>query len=348
MSPTPPFAQNAPRMRLAGLLIPVFLASFIITPYLMVKGFGFIFGTTFFADPLIQRGLGYLDEHVPGWKNMLLPQNFILKGVPTNAQLTATLLRLGELKNTPLPPPPASDEAPPEEAASITEHDLASVGSDTPLNASIEELSAAVHPDEGDLTAKAGQAEPDVAHAKSSKHGRKGSRILGLFKGTAKAAVQTAIGADALKAKAGSQPAKGRLGAVSRTKSPISGPVLFRGRLHGRKGYMLIEKGPTPTVSFTRDSSVEEIVDETGVIPEAALSSTKFSILIDEIRELKKIGGYGWKAKLVIGWALDREVADGLEIVTKDGQHWTVMAMPQRDELFNRLLAIGGQRWESL
>lgn len=55
---------------------------------------------------------------------------------------------------------------------------------------------------------------------------------------------------------------------------------------------------------------------------------------------LKKLGGLGWKAKLVVGWALDREVADGLEIVDKLNNHYIVTAMVLRDELFNRLIAM--------
>ena len=65
-----------------------------------------------------------------------------------------------------------------------------------------------------------------------------------------------------------------------------------------------------------------------------------------DIMELKKVGGYGWKAKLVVGWALNREVADGLEIVDRKGNVIKLTAMPLRDELFNRLVAMGGQKWE--
>lgn len=62
---------------------------------------------------------------------------------------------------------------------------------------------------------------------------------------------------------------------------------------------------------------------------------------------LKKLGGLGWKAKLVVGWALDRELADGVEIVDKNDNHYIVTAMVLRDELFNRLIAMGGQKWEA-
>lgn len=68
---------------------------------------------------------------------------------------------------------------------------------------------------------------------------------------------------------------------------------------------------------------------------------------MQDIKELQKRGGFGWKAKLVIGWALEREVQDGMIIVDRTGNKWDITAMPLRDELFNRLCAMGSQKWES-
>jgi len=56
------------------------------------------------------------------------------------------------------------------------------------------------------------------------------------------------------------------------------------------------------------------------------------------------VSGYGRKAKLVVGWALDSEVADGLEIFDRRGNSWNVTAMALRDELFNRLIAMGSKK----
>lgn len=44
-------------------------------------------------------------------------------------------------------------------------------------------------------------------------------------------------------------------------------------------------------------------------------------------------------------WATGRQVKDGLEMVNAEGQTWTVRAVGMRDQLFNRLCAMGGQRW---
>lgn len=59
------------------------------------------------------------------------------------------------------------------------------------------------------------------------------------------------------------------------------------------------------------------------------------------------MGGLGWKAKIVVGWATGKTVADGLEIVGRDGARYKVTAVRLREELFNRLVAMGGQKWES-
>jgi Protein of unknown function (DUF3292) len=56
------------------------------------------------------------------------------------------------------------------------------------------------------------------------------------------------------------------------------------------------------------------------------------------------VSGYGWKAKSVVGWALDSEVANGLEIFDRRGNSWKATAMALRDELFNRLIAIASKK----
>lgn len=45
-----------------------------------------------------------------------------------NAQLTITLLRIGEANKAPLPPPPHSKEPPPDEPVEISEEHLRATG----------------------------------------------------------------------------------------------------------------------------------------------------------------------------------------------------------------------------
>lgn len=51
---------------------------------------------------------------------------------------------------------------------------------------------------------------------------------------------------------------------------------------------------------------------------------------------------------MIIGYALKREVVDGLAIEDEGGRTWYLTAIKGRDELFNRLIAVGGHKWEQL
>lgn len=128
LSPTPPFPQNAPRLKLAAVLAPVLLISVFTSSYMFMKMNGFFVGFGFFADPLIMRAASYLNRKFPHWQKLLELRNTLLRGVPTNAQLTITLLRVGEANNAPLPPPPYSGPPPPNAAHSTAGEDLDHLG----------------------------------------------------------------------------------------------------------------------------------------------------------------------------------------------------------------------------
>lgn len=261
--------------------------------------------------------------------------------MPTNAQLTLTLLRIGEANKAPLPPPPRITEAPPEKPAEITNKDLRATGAESPLNATEEELDSAIQHDAGTAHETGGS---DIDASKDTKHGKRGSKILGFFRGTTKGGVKTAIGTDNVRAALGSPHAKDRLGVVPRLGEGLaSGPVDFAARYRGQKGHVYIStKATIPAVAFSTDSTIEKI----GSTEREDLHPL-WSVAVADIVELKKFGGYGWKVKLVVGWSLGREVADGLEIRTARGESWRVTACPLRDELFNRLVAMGQQKWEA-
>lgn len=250
-----------------------------------------------------------------------------MKGIPTNAQLTITLLRIGEANKAPLPPPPSSDQPPPSRPKSLN-------GDDLTLDATGSEIHEAIHHDPNEKLVS------DAAAAEKPKH-RHGEHILGFFKGTTKTGVEAKFGIDKVKAKVGSRTAKNHLGILPKASEQIpSGPVDFKARYHGHKGWIYISTiGAVPSVSFSRtayDSSVD-----------GEISDAVFSISIQDIKELKKIGGLGWKSKLVVGWATGKTVADGLEITDKSGNVWRLTAIRLREELFNRLVAMGRQKWES-
>ncbi|KAG9231462.1 hypothetical protein BJ875DRAFT_382866 [Amylocarpus encephaloides] len=319
LSPTAPFPKEKPRMKLAAVLAPVFLISLFTSSYMFYKMNGFFIGFGFFADPLIWRALTYLNRKFPHWQKLLEIRNTLLKGVPTNAQLTITLLRIGEANRAPLPPPPHSGPPPPNAAHESAGQDLEHLE-----GVPDDELAAAVHADENTAKATGTDVQP------KKKHGR---RIIGAIKSATKGGVETILGTDRLKAAAGAEHAKNRLGVLRSGPNRSAGPIQFPCRFRGKKGHAYITTtATTPALSWTTEREDVEPV---------------FSIAIADIQEIKKVGGLGWKTKLVVGWATSREIADGIVVVERGGGTKQLTAIALREELFNRLVAMGMQMWES-
>ncbi|ROT38134.1 hypothetical protein SODALDRAFT_333903 [Sodiomyces alkalinus F11] len=324
LSPTTPFPQNESRLKLAGVFVPLILASLILSPYTVWKANGFSTGFVFFGDPLIQRGLAFINRRFPHWQEYLELRNTVLKGVPTNAQLTITLLRMGERNKAPIPPPPASNAPPSIEEVDIKgkEETMQNLGADK------GEVEEAVQPDHDALA----PAESDTQPEKKQTKGRK---IINFIKGTTKGSINTSLTANKVRAMAGSVHARERLGVVKglRQQDPAKGPVRFPARYKGRSGHAYITAtATTPALSWTAE--LEDV-------------NPAWSVTIGDIEELQKVGGLGWKSKIVVGWATNREIADGLIIRDKMGGERHLTAILTRDQLFNRLVAIGSQMWEA-
>lgn len=299
----------------------------------------------------------------------------LLSGVPTNAQLTLTLLRIAEANKSPLPPPPTSQES----TVSDTEDETEDFDpSEYDVDSDSEEYPATETTAVGDETDGEGEG--------SSPKRRPGRRIANALKKTVKASVSGALSIDHVKAKIGSERAKQRIGAlaappptedvipgsstgdqgsikggqpekVARVSLPGGeGPCVFSARLHGKKGHALIVNSATsPCLSFAYTSIPRSLMSKIlpGSLGEKDRSELdidvrpEFSLGIPDIVEMRKMGGYGWKGKLVIGWAMGREVLDGLELTDRWGKKYTLTAIKGRDELFNRLIAMGKHKWES-
>ncbi|KAK5989347.1 hypothetical protein PT974_10865 [Cladobotryum mycophilum] len=319
LNPTPPFHTHRPRYILATCLLPMMLGSFFVSSYMAMKGLGFAVGFAFFGDPIITPTVGLLNRTYPRWQKFVEIRHTILRGVPTNTQLAITLLRIGERNKAPIPPPPSSDVPPAMETDPATAQQVKRLG------VSDEEAREAVEPalDREEDNRENHQRKPKRSH-----------RILNLLKGAAKGGLQTALTADKAKAAVGEPHAKNRLGVInSRNADYTAGPICFPARYHGKKGHVYITAAATtPAVSWTSD--IEDL-------------KPAWTVAIEEIEELKKVGGLGWKSKLMVGWAMEREVVDGLVIKTKEGKEHHLTAIVIRDELFNRLIAMGHQMWEA-
>lgn len=314
LSPTPPFHQYRPRLFIASaLVLPLFLLSLFVTSAMVYKGAGFGVGFGFFGQPLfdmakLSDAKKWLDEHYPNWPQALELRNSLLKGVPTNAQLTVTLLRIGEAAKSPLPPPPPAVAAPDPTAAEG--HEMAK---DLPPEYHDEMKHAVRHDEDGDgPTAKeamdqhAKENTPDAKTAKK-KHGF----LFKFFKGSVHAGTSTALGANSVKATAGSQHSKNRLGVVKKnlqTEARGDGPASFHGRYRGKRGMICcLTTSATPSIAFepawgthTRaaQAAVDALPDDANAtVRDGALSALEkarpkalFSFQIDDIAEVRKIG----------------------------------------------------------
>ncbi|TFB01832.1 hypothetical protein CCMA1212_006529 [Trichoderma ghanense] len=323
LSPTPPFPVERPRLTLAACLLPPLLLSFYVTSYMFLKGIGFGVGFVFFGDPIITPALQFVNRTYPRWEKFTELRNTILRGIPTNAQLAITLLRIGERNKTPIPPPPSSDVPPPPKIDPEAARQVDSLG------VSDHEAREALRPD-------LHNAQVDVKDDDNQQRKPKRShRILHLLKGTTKGGVHTALTADKAKAAAGATHARNRLGVVDKRSNDdfMAGPVCFPARYGGKKGHAYITATATsPALSWTSD--IEDV-------------NPAWTVAIEDIAQLRKVGGLGWKSKILVGWAMGREVVDGLVVRTKDGKEHHLTAITMRDELFNRLIAMGHQMWEA-
>lgn len=163
---------------------------------------------------------------------------------------------------------------------------------------------------------------------------KKSKRILNFLKGTTKGGVKTAMTADKAKAHVGATNARNRLGVIKNNNTWADrGPIAFPARYHGKKGHAYITTtATTPALSWT--TNLEDV-------------NPAWTVSISEIQELQKVGGLGWKTKMIVGWAMGHEVVDGLVITAKEGECFHLTAINLRDDLFNRLIAVGSQMWES-
>ncbi|CBQ70600.1 conserved hypothetical protein [Sporisorium reilianum SRZ2] len=350
LSPTPPFSRWIPRARLAGVIVPLFLASFYINETMNYKGSTLAMGFVLFGQPLIDRVkfpqvIAWLDRNIPDWKQYLELRYYLLRGVPTNAQLTLTLLRIGEANKSPLPPPPPTVVAPPPTALH---------GSDMAQDPDLPpEYAAQLAEAQAQDVASRPPGEDDSAT--DPKAGKKGSRVLGLLKGVTKAGVETALGVNRVKATTiQSMHAKTKLGVVqtehAARKYAADGPVRFQARYRGKRGHVyILTTAATPSVAFERRGTASPLHAAAADTAQRLVHQrgASFSVAIDEIKEIHKVGGLGWKGKLVVGWALGGEVADGIEIVDRQDNVYKLTAMGRRDEVFNRLLSLGKQKWEA-
>jgi len=249
----------------------------------------------------------------------------LLQGIPTNAQLTLTLLRIGEANLAPIPPPPGS-------RAKNTSYD-----NNTSASASESESSFPSSPSPRQTAETHKQKQGVLPH------------IVSFFRGTTATSIESKLAFDRVRAVTGSRHAKARVGILrSKGKRALpSGPVEFDARYKGKHGAAIIDSSKDPPLLYF---TTESALDFGNIAIESRKDGTVlFSLPVSDITEMRKTGGLGWKGKLVVGWAVgSKEVVDGLLLVGREPeQRYQLTAMATRNQLFDRLIAIDGQVWQS-
>jgi hypothetical protein len=208
------------------------------------------------------------------------PASTLLYGVPTNAQIALTLLRMGEACNSPLPPIPHGKEpVDPGPAREMT--------ADLPVTAShMEVLENSVPHDPAD------DESDEDGESKNKKRGRK---LVGFVRKAARTTVTTVAGKDQLKAAAGSETAKDKKGVLPERTSArkAEGPYSFAGRVHGKKGTAYLDQSSsTPYLAFEIGQRLSKD------------AKTVFSVPLMDIMKIRKLDGLGWKTKVIADFAV--------------------------------------------
>lgn len=64
-------------MRLAGVVMPLLGISLFVTSYMFTKGVTFGIGFGFFGDPVISRGIDWLNRTIPNWPKLLELRKYV-------------------------------------------------------------------------------------------------------------------------------------------------------------------------------------------------------------------------------------------------------------------------------
>ncbi|ATY65186.1 hypothetical protein A9K55_004709 [Cordyceps militaris] len=317
MHPTPLFPSNDSRLRLAICLAAPALIMATLSRETMIKSLELLFGFVFFGKPIIRRAYNLLDKHCPSWRNYGKLRNSVLKGVPTNAQLAITMLRVGERISSPLPPPPVSHDSPKMKA--IADADRVPI-----LGATHEQTQKAIQPDPDGDTVQNDDNEPKSKNIE---------RFMGFIKHNSKRFVNLFHKVDKKRASRGDTHAQARLDLGQTTRQvPDAGPYRFPALCNGEVGYLHLTT-VAATASVAWQSHDENL-------------NTAWVVMVNDIADISKVDGMGLKTKHFVQWALDKESVNGLKLTTLSGECHHLDAVPNRDEAFNRLIAMGNQVWE--
>ncbi|OJJ07859.1 hypothetical protein ASPVEDRAFT_178766 [Aspergillus versicolor CBS 583.65] len=377
LSPTPPFTLIAPRLQIALILGSVCVVSLFLSGHMIVKSVALTIGLAFFGDPVLSRAVGFLDKNIPNWKEYLDIDKTLLKGVPTNAQLTLVLLRIGEMAASPIPAPPPpgayKDQYPSQwqlwrrRTKAIDAAKKEEDGDDDTSTLTRESTKDSDNTD---------PSSPDGLKTKIKAKPKKWLRILKFARRAITTAIKGQIAYNRAMALSGAGTkhyAKGLISAVLERNIALiapptlsNGPFVFDAKFERKRGTAVIDSSPRSSAGEGQEGEGEGETDTGPILYFTSRASAKlnmedlsidsqksdnigFQVPISEITELRKTEGLGWKGKLVVQFAAGTEEAanEGLVIKGQDPEKtFHLTDMRGRNQLFNRLVAGGAQSWE--
>lgn len=250
---------------------------------------------------------------------------------------------MGEVDSAPLPPPPSSVENEP--AWPVYRKKFRNL---TNKNKNKDKDTA--------------ETPQDGSNGGGTKPKRRWAKVLRFVKSTIAIAIKSHATFDRAIAVAGASHSKSLFDLLQKqghTKSllsllhnpsgvaAISGPLKFDAKFERKRGAVVVDSSKEPAVLYFttyQSAGLDDLRIEC-----RKKGSVLFQLPVTDIEELKKTEGLGWKGKLIVELtAGSKESADGLIISGSEiGQKYHVTGMRERDQLFNRLVAIGVQFWES-
>lgn len=170
------------------------------------------------------------------------------------------------------------------------------------------------------------------------------SKLTKISKVTAKLGLETKLAIDHVRAAAGSSSAKEHLGVEPKPKNVVyAGPSNYRARMDGKRGWATLVMGANPTIVFrnTNDSQPGKTLEHTSDLPVC-------KILVNDIVQIKRTSAFAnTSTNTSVDHVTSQSLLGSVEVMTEDEHTWKFTAMPERDAFFNRVVAIGNQKWEN-
>jgi hypothetical protein len=294
------------------------------------------------------RGVRYLNARHPRWTEAFDLRHSLLTGVPTDAQLALTLLRIAEAQRAPLPPPPATapgpgddpyaDEfsrhensssdavhGPPNDLADLTTTDAvnAEYRADQAADAEQQDAAAAEagdHPSTAARTAEAGRGVLARALRTSARVAGKTVERARHVKSTVKDHLPGSHAGGATVQPHDDDVAEVDLAAVAdaeidtRARPVYDGPNSFAGRHRGHKGQVVLADGALTFRPWSRPTRARALLPGGAALTDNDASTDNAdnaptaALRLADIVDVRKVGGPSTGRELLAGAA-----ADGME-----------------------------------